>query len=237
VSDDGVVTRAPFLGWRHVPLAAALESATGLPVTVENDVTALTVAEQWFGAFRDLGSFAVLTVGAGVGYGLVVHDRVIRTADTGLGLGGHIPLVDGGPRCRAGHRGCSTVMLASPFITSRAAERLGRPVTYDDVLRLAADGDPGAREITDSAGRALGRLLGYVTNLAMVDAVVLAGEGITLWDVAAPAALEQLSADRDPDATPVRIEVDDAGFTAWARGAAAVAVTDALRSLRLPVTP
>nr|WP_307815871.1 ROK family protein [Myceligenerans indicum] len=234
VSDDGDVTRAPFLGWRHVALSTALESATGLPTTVENDVTALTIAEQWFGALRDAGSFAVVTVGAGVGYGLVVHDQVVRTPNTGLGLGGHIPLVADGPLCPDGHPGCSTAMLSAPSIVARATERLGRQVTYEEVLRLAAEGHPDMREITNSAGRALGRLLGYVTNLAMVDAVVLAGEGITLWDVAAPAALEQLDADRDPDATPVRIEVDDAGFTAWARGAAAVAVTAALRSLRLP---
>ncbi|MCF4121351.1 ROK family protein [Antribacter sp. KLBMP9083] len=233
VTDDGVVTRATFLGWHDVPLAAALEAATGLPTCAENDVTALTIAQQWFGELRDAGSFAVVTVGAGVGYGLVIHDRVIKTPNTGLGLGGHIPLVDDGPPCFLGHPGCSTAMLASPSIAAHASQQLGRTVGYGEVLDLAGAGDPTARSITDTAGRALGRLLSCITNLAMVDSIVLAGDGIALWDLAAPSALAQLTADRDPQATPVHIVIDPSGFTAWARGAAAVAITRALDSLRL----
>jgi predicted NBD/HSP70 family sugar kinase len=97
VESGRVVTRAPFLGWRGVPLADLLEAATSLPTTVENDVTALTTAELWFGPARDVSSFAVVTVGVGVGYGLVVDDRVVVTPDTGLGLGGHLPLDAEGP--------------------------------------------------------------------------------------------------------------------------------------------
>lgn len=230
---DGTVARAPFLGWRDVPLVAALEAATGLPVTAENDVTALTVAEQWFGVFRDTRSFAVVTLGAGVGYGLVVNGGVVRTVNTALGLGGHVPLLLEGPTCEDGHVGCSTALLTDRHLAADGSARLGRGVTYDELLALAADGEPTAREITDRAGRALGRLLGYVTNLAMVDAVVLAGEGIALWDLVSDVALRQLAEDRDPAASPVEIAVDDSGFTAWARGAAALAISTALDTLVL----
>ena len=75
--------------WRDVALADLLEARLGVPVDVENDVTALTTAEQWFGPARGHDAFAVVTIGAGVGYGLVMHDRVVTTPDTGLGLGGH----------------------------------------------------------------------------------------------------------------------------------------------------
>ncbi|MDQ0733851.1 ROK family transcriptional regulator [Arthrobacter agilis] len=85
VGPGGMVLRAPFLGWRDVPLADLLQERTGLPVAVENDVVALTVAEQWFGAGRGEKDFAVLTVGAGVGYGLVINDTVIAPPDAGLG--------------------------------------------------------------------------------------------------------------------------------------------------------
>lgn len=85
VSDDGTVLRAPFLQWRNVPLGRLVQERTGMPVAVENDVVALTVGEQWFGAGRGISSFAVLTIGAGVGYGLVIDDRVIAPVDTGLG--------------------------------------------------------------------------------------------------------------------------------------------------------
>ena len=82
VADQRVVTRAPFLGWHDVALADRLERELGIAVTVENDVTALTTAEQWFGVVRGRPAFAVVTIGAGVGYGLVIHDRVVTTADS-----------------------------------------------------------------------------------------------------------------------------------------------------------
>jgi predicted NBD/HSP70 family sugar kinase len=233
VAGGRVVTRAPFLAWREVPLADDLERALGLPVTVENDVTALTVAQQWFGAVRGTPAFAVLTIGAGVGYGLVVHDRVVTTPDTGLGLAGHFPLDPNGPICHAGHRGCSSAMLSIPGITGQLAVALGRAVPYDEAIDLAAHGDPAAMAVADAAGRALGRMIAAVANLAMVDTVVLSGEGVGIWPVIEPAVRAALAAERDGEASPVRIHVDDAGFDAWARGAAAIAIQASLATLGL----
>lgn len=234
VSAGRVVTRAPFLGWRDVALADLLEARVGLPVTVENDVTALTTAEQWFGAVRGRDAFAVVTIGAGVGYGLVMHDRVVTTIDSGLGLGGHLPLDPNGPMCPEGHRGCSSAMLSIPSITAQLGIALGREVDYDEVLHLAAEGHPLAVSITTAAGRALGRMMALIANLAMVDTIVLSGEGMALWNVVDGVALAALAEDRDPDASPVEVLVDEAGFVSWARGAAAVAIQAALGRLRLP---
>lgn len=234
VADQRVVTRAPFLGWRDVALADLLEARLGLPVDVENDVTALTTAEQWFGPARGRDAFAVVTVGAGVGYGLVMHDRVVTTPDTGLGLGGHLPLDPSGPLCVDGHRGCSTAMLSIPSICAQVGIALGREIGYDEVIELAAARHPLARSVTDAAGRSLGRMMGYIANLAMVDAIVLSGEGVGLWSVAGDTALAALAADRDPEASEVVVHVDDTGFDPWARGAAAVAIQGALARLRLP---
>jgi predicted NBD/HSP70 family sugar kinase len=234
VADQRIVTRAPFLEWRDVALADLLEARLGVPVDVENDVTALTTAEQWFGPARGHDAFAVVTIGAGVGYGLVMHDRVVTTPDTGLGLGGHLPLDPSGPLCSEGHRGCATAMLSIPSICAQVGIALGREVRYDEVLELAASRHPLAVSVTDAAGRALGRMLAYIANIAMVDAIVLSGEGIGLWDVAGDVALAALAADRDPEATPVVVHVDEAGFGSWARGAAAVAIQGALARLRLP---
>ena len=233
VAGERVVTRAPFLGWRDVALADLVEAAVGVPVTVENDVTALTTAEQWFGAVRGTPSFAVVTIGAGVGYGLVVHDRVVITPDSGLGLGGHLPLDPNGPMCSDGHPGCSTAMLSIPSISAQFGIALGREVEYEEVLEAAAEGHPLAVAITSSAGRALGRMMAWIANIAMVDTIVLSGEGIALWNIARDVAMATLAADRDPEASPVEVHVDDAGFVSWARGAAAVAIQAALGRLRL----
>ncbi len=234
VADGRSITRAPFLGWRDVALADLVEAVVGAPVTVENDVTALTIAEQWFGAVRGTESFAVVTIGAGVGYGLVVNDRVVTTPDSGLGLGGHLPLDPTGPMCLEGHRGCSTAMLSIPGICAQLGIALGREVDYDEVLEAARAGHPLAVAITTAAGRALGRMMAYIANIAMVDRIVLSGEGIELWGIVREVAMSALAADRDPEARPVEVHVDDAGFVSWARGAAAVAIQAAFGRMRLP---
>jgi predicted NBD/HSP70 family sugar kinase len=224
VRPDGAVHRAPFLGWQDVPLGRLLATRLKLPVVVENDVTALVAAEQWFGAGRDVADFAVITVGAGVGYGLAIQNHVMRTADTGLGLGGHFPLDPNGPLCMDGHRGCSTAMLSIPSICLQISAALGRSVSYPEALELAAGGNRVAVAVFTAAGAALGKLIAAAANLTMVNTVVLGGEGVALVAAAETTVRAALTADRDPEARAVQLRVAPAEFTQWARGAAAVAI-------------
>lgn len=233
VGPGGVVLRAPFLGWRDVPLGAALAEAMHLPVVVENDVVALTVAEHWFGLGRGLDDFAVLTIGAGVGYGLVIGDRVIAPPDAGLGLGGHFPLDPSGPLCPDGHRGCSTAMLTVPGVTGQLSAVLGRPVGLGEVLERAAAAEPAAAAVVAAATHAFGTMIAAIANLTMVDTVVLAGEGIALFHAGEDAVRAAIRERRDPEATAVRLLVDDSGFTQWARGAAAASIQASLARLSL----
>ncbi|WP_255576862.1 ROK family protein [Cryobacterium sp. 1639] len=237
VTGARVVTRAPFLGWRDVNLADALEERLGVPVLIENDVASLAAAEQWFGAGRRAASFAVLTIGVGVGYGLVVNDAVISTRNSGLGLGGHVPLDPDGPVCEAGHPGCSDAMLTESAIRSEAGRLLGREVGYAEALALAGAGDPLALGVLQASGRALGRLVALITNLAMVDTIVLSGEGMGLWNIVSAEIVQAARAGRDPEATPLEISVDDGGTSSWARGAAAVAIQHTLARLTLDPDP
>jgi predicted NBD/HSP70 family sugar kinase len=222
--DHATVVAAPFLHWADVPLAAMLEERTGLPTVVENDVIALTEAEHWFGAGRGLDRFAVITTGAGVGFGLVLRGHLITSPDAGLGLVGHIPLDPSGPLCFAGHRGCSTAMLTMPSIAAAASIALRRTVDYDEVLDLALAGDPAAARIVADAGRALGRLIALAANISMPERVVLSGEGVRLVEVARREIDEALAAHRDPQATPLDLNVRPGDFSQWARGAAVIAI-------------
>lgn len=224
VGADALVLRAPFLGWRDVPLAALLHERTGLPVAVENDVVALTIAEQWFGAGRGEKDFAVLTVGAGVGYGLVINDAVIAPPDAGLGLVGHYPLDPSGPRCREGHRGCASAVLTIPALRSRFAAATGEQRRYDEILELAAQGHPAASALVQSAAESLGLLVAAVANLTMVELVVLSGEGMDLADIAADSLRASIEQHRDPEAAPIRLSRQPSDFAQWARGAAAVVI-------------
>ena len=232
VDDSGRVLRAPFLGWTDaVDLGTELAARTDIAVTVENDVVALVEAERWFGAGRGRTGFSVITIGAGVGYGLVVGGQSVHTREAGAGLGGHIPLDPTGPLCPEGHRGCSSALLTSVGMCAQVQAALGRPVDYDEVLDLAAAGDPVATAVVDAAARGLGRLIALAANLTMQPTVVLAGDGIGLWKLVGPRVRAAAAAERDPIAEPIQIIVDDAGFSAWARGAAAVSIQAAVARL------
>ena len=230
---EGVVEFAPFLKWEEVPFAALLKAELGTTVSIENDLIALAEAERWFGLGRGMPGFAVITIGAGVGYALVVGGEVVRSREAGLGLGGHIPLSEGGPVCVEGHRGCSQAMLTTGSIAAQVSAALQRPVAYDEVLELAAGGAPAATAVVDAAAAALGRFVALAANLTLQPAVVLAGEGMGLFSLAEDRVRAAVAADRDPRSEPVRLYVDDTGFLAWARGAAAVAIQAAVDRIRL----
>jgi predicted NBD/HSP70 family sugar kinase len=231
VRDDGLIEYAPFLGWRDVDLATPLARSVGVPVSIENDLIALAEAERWFGLGRGIPGFSVITIGAGVGYALVVHGEVVRSREAGAGLGGHIPLDPSGPVCTEGHRGCAQAMLTSGSIAAQVSAALQRPLDYAEALTLAEAGDPAARAVTDAAATALGRFIALAANFTLQHSVVLGGDGIALFRIAEERVRAAVAADRDPRADPVTIAVDDSGFDAWARGAAAVAIQRAVREI------
>lgn len=226
VDGEGGVRSAPFLGWEDVPLAELVTRATGVPTVVENDLVAFTEYEHWFGAARALERFAVVTLGAGIGYGLVVHDRIVLDDDSGIGLVGHWPVDPFGPVCVAGHRGCARSVLTTDAVVSAASAALGRDLDYDEVMRLAVLGDPGARRVVDDAARGLGRLVAAIANLAMPELVVLGGEGVQLAHIGADALREGIAADRDPRAAEVPLFMTSGDDTEWCRGAAVIAIQE-----------
>ncbi|TDT97988.1 putative NBD/HSP70 family sugar kinase [Streptomyces sp. 846.5] len=222
---DGVVRYSPFLEWRDLPLAEILGTATGLPVTVDNDVRALTVAEQWFGAGVGLSSFALVTVGAGVGCGLVVHGRVVSGAHGVAGEIGHLSIDPLGPRCHCGNNGCVEAIAADPAILREVREVTGKPVaTAADALDLARGGDPGAREVYARAGQAIGRAIGSVVNLFGPQRVIISGEGLAAYDLFAGGVRDAFAASAFGTAAQCDVMTRPLPFEEWARGAAATAI-------------
>ena len=219
-----VVTSAPFLGWANVPLGSMLENLTGIPTVIENDVTAFTELEHWFGAGSGLDRFAVLTLGVGVGYGLVIHDDIVVDSDSGIGLVGHWPLDPFGPLCPSGHRGCARSVLTQEAISGAVSTVLNRQVSYEEALELAEEGEPAARRVVDDAGRGLGRLLAAIANLTAPERIILGGEGVGLVDVAEEAIQEGIQMDRDPRARKLDLVTTPGDNTEWCRGAAVIAI-------------
>jgi predicted NBD/HSP70 family sugar kinase len=220
---SGVVDSAQ-LGWNGVELGEALRRAIGLPVIVENNVNALAVAERLFGLGRSHRNFLVVTIGTGVGAGIVVDGSVLRAASGGAGEIGHIPVGDGGPRCSCGNDGCLEAHIGETALVAaaRADGVIGAGDGIDALLAAAEAGDARAAAVYGEAGRLLGRTLAGVVHTIDPAFVVVLGEGTTAWRFWSigfePAFRSHLLHHR----RSLPVEVETWQDASWAQGAAAL---------------
>ncbi|MGW3996602.1 ROK family protein [Amycolatopsis sp. NPDC004772] len=222
---SGVVRYSPFLGWRDVLLAELLEEATGLTVTLENDVKALAVAEQWFGEGVGASSFALVTVGTGIGSALVVHGDLVRGAHGVAGEIGHVPVADGGPSCHCGGQGCVEAIASTEAILTRARQVTGEPgLSMADAVTRARGGDEPLREVFAGAGHAIGLGLAALVNLFGPERVVVSGEGVATYDLFEDQIRRTFAVQAFGSAARCGLVIRPLPFEEWARGAAAVAV-------------
>lgn len=193
-NDHATVLFSPHLAWRDEPLRDALAGRIHLPVVVENDANAAAWAEHRFGAARDLAVTVCVTLGTGIGGGLVAGGEVYRGAHGIACEYGHMTLVPDGLRCACGNQGCWE-MYASGRALARDAQELARQspmaaarmvnlagsveeITGPVVTRAAADGDPAATSICTTVGRWLGR--GLANLAAVIDpSVFVIGGGVS----------------------------------------------------------
>ncbi|GGE94908.1 ROK family transcriptional regulator [Mycetocola zhadangensis] len=223
VSRNSLVLEAPLLGWSDVDLGALLKDRMDLPVVVDNDVLSLVRAERWFGAAKDSDHFALITIGAGIGYGLVAGSGILEGPDPGLSTITHFPLGIGGGVCSQGHTGCAESLLTTKALLSRARLALDENVTHDELLALA-DTNPAAASIVETAAYGLGKLIASVANLALPEKIILTGDGVDLALANREALDRGISDHRNRRATPIDLEIQTVSFAEWARGAAATAI-------------
>jgi glucokinase len=194
--ERGVVIDAPNLrDFRNVPLGARVGEALGVPTVLENDANAACYGEYRFGAGRGHRHVVYLTLGTGIGGGLILDRRLYRGASGSAGEVGHMILIEDGPACNCGSRGCLEAISSGPAIARDAAEAVaqgrapvlaelaaGRPVTAELAGEAAERGDAAAREVIERAGYFLGLALAGLLNVFNPDALILGGGLIGLGD-------------------------------------------------------
>jgi len=201
---------APNLAWSQVPVRAVLEASTGLPVVVENDGAAAAWAETRFGAGKGLAHVVMVTVGTGIGGGIVVDGQVMRGAHGVAAEIGHLNAVPDGRPCGCGRNGCWEQYASGNALVrearSLAAERRseagtllslgdGTPegVEGSHITRAAQMGDPVAIEAFAVAGNWLGRGLADLTAIVDPDAFVIGGGVSEAGDLLLASAQRTLS--------------------------------------------
>ncbi|MDY6796684.1 MAG: ROK family protein [Actinomycetota bacterium] len=186
----GVVTFAPNLPLRDLPLRDLLSERCGLPVFVDNDANVAALAEAHFGAGQGAKYLVHLTLGTGVGGGIIMDGRVYRGALGSAAELGHMIIMENGPVCTCGGHGCLEALVSGWSIARRVeeltrkqaespmvAEYLQNPGGFgaEDVARHAGDGEKFARSILAAAGRHLGVGIATLVNIFNPEAVTLSG--------------------------------------------------------------
>jgi predicted NBD/HSP70 family sugar kinase len=226
----GVVRDSPFMGWRDVPVAELLGKRLKVPVVVTNDVRALTVAEHWFGVGVDADSFAVVTIGSGIGCGLYINGEVVSGAYGVSGELGHLPLAPGELVCTCGRRGCVETVASSDAILARTRATTGRAdLDLAGAIELAHAGDEHAREAFDRAGEVIGSALAAMVNLVGPELVVIAGEGVAEYDLYEERMRQAFADHAFGAAGACRLMLRSHTFDNWARGAAATVIRSYVR--------
>ena len=171
----GIAVVAANLPWSETPLAEIVTARTGLETVVANDADAAALAEGRFGAAAGLSTYACVTIGTGVGCGVVLHGRLLHGgARSGVELG-HVIIDPGGRTCRCGSRGCLETTVAGPALAARYAEAGGSGTSTADLIAAAAAGDAIALGILEGAGADLALAVHNLWRLIPLERVILAG--------------------------------------------------------------
>ena len=200
-----------------------VREATGLPTGIYNDIDSLVVDACMFGSGVGLGSFAVLTFGAGVGYSLTVNGELVSCPDKSYGLVGHILVDPDGPRCVSGHKGCAQC-LSDNSIAAEYSQIIGHPASFDDFARDARANKPQATNLVNRTCFRLGTLVATIANLAMPDKIMIAGESSFIAKFGIDDLRNGINMYRHSQAAPVDFEIPDHDWALWAKAAAAQAI-------------
>ncbi len=185
----GIVRLAPNIpGWVDVPIAEIMEKEFGIPTRVDNDVRCAALGELNYGAGQGCDNLICITVGTGIGSGLVINGKLVRGASNAAGEIGHIKLdMNGGPLCGCGDRGCLEAFASGPSIVALAEEYIkgGKSTKYRElanpditpyiVSEAAKQGDPVAKRIFTIVGEYIGIGLASVVNLLNPEKIIIGG--------------------------------------------------------------
>jgi glucokinase len=191
--ERGVVIVSPNLGWRDFPLRDEVGSRVNLPASLDNDANCATLGEWWCGAARGGRNVVGLTIGTGIGGGLIFDGKLYHGSSDAAGEIGHTTIDPTGRRCKCGNYGCLEAYASGPAIAERAREVLdvdGDSILHDlvngDVSRITAAtvfeaskrGDRVALEVVRDTAHFLGVGISNLINILNPDIVVVAG-GVT----------------------------------------------------------
>jgi glucokinase len=188
VMETGVVADAPNLpGFKDFAIRDELEKRLGARVILENDANAAALGEKWMGAGRGVNDLVLLTLGTGVGGGIISSGRVLHGFVGMAGELGHMTIIPDGNPCGCGNRGCLEKHASATAISATAKLLgLGDTLTAEDVYRLAESGNERALRIFLLVGEALGIAIANLVMVFNYPLYLIGGGVVAGWDLFAP---------------------------------------------------
>lgn len=217
---NGICVQSPRFGWYNLDFPALLRARMPVPVWIDDDISAFTVAQRLFGAGRNHRNFATLAVGTGVGASLVIAGEIYHGSHGLAGKLGHIISVPDGNLCECGRRGCLQAHTNEAAMISAWGAQRSQPASRTEFAAAIEAGDPHALEIMTQAGALIGRHLADLVNIFDPEVVVAGGEAMQFGDaILEPIrhSLAQYAFLNVPEILPDWVP------GSWARGAAALA--------------
>jgi len=239
--DRGLAIHAVNLTITDVPIRDLMQERIGLPVFVDNDANVAAFAEHLYGAGRGAQNVVMLTIGTGIGGGLILNGEIYRGSTGAAAELGHIVIEEDGPPCQGNcpNHGCVEALASGTAIAKagrEAAERdpdsaLGKaladgPIAGRTVTELALAGDGPAREIVAQAGRHIGVALSSLANIFDPDVFVIGGGVSTVGEVLLEPAREELRSRALPPQNGRPVKLAQLGPDAGMIGAAAMALIE-----------
>jgi glucokinase len=222
--ERGVAVTTVHLPIRDLPFRDLMAERLGLPVFVDNDATAAMLAEWHFGAAVGCTDALLLTIGTGIGGGMVVGGQLARGAQGAAAEFGHMTIDLDGPLCACGARGCLEAFVSGTAL-AREARAQGLDLTAPQVAELAHDGDAAARALVAEMGTRLGAGIANLVNAFNPQVVVVGGGVIAMGDLLLEPAREEVARRAlAPSRDLVRIVPTRFGAESGMLGAAALAL-------------
>lgn len=177
----------------NFPVRDEIEKRLGTKVILENDANAAALGEKWMGAGREVNDLVMLTLGTGIGGGVICGGRVLHGFVGMAGELGHMTVVPNGNPCGCGNYGCLEKHASATAIVSMARLlSLGDNLSSEDVYKLAIAGDQRAKMIFRTMGTSLGIALATLINIFNYPLYLLSGGVLAAWDQFAPAMIAEI---------------------------------------------
>jgi predicted NBD/HSP70 family sugar kinase len=232
-SDEGIVHHSPYFGWGNVPLAKLLEQKIHRPVFIENDVNTLTLTEQLFGVGRHHKNFVVMTIGRGIGLGIVINNQLYQGTRGGAGEFGHTVLANITAPDQAPTAYTIEQLACDPTLIANLRQMRGKEsiTSLKEVVALAQANDEDAQHALALSGHYIGMGLANIINILNPGLVIISGEGTIAGDyriVPMMSSLKKYTFNGLLDDVSIVIEPTD--DQAWSRGAASLVISKVFES-------